>query len=139
MYLYLGCCRRKSEILLLPWRGRFCCCCAKTLTFCYISVNTKDIYLDPGVCVHYPKSNPYYQGRQFKMHFFFFFQNYASFFDFDFLSSIKQTTPPPPPPAECLHHMRCSCSSPSRVFATTCHALVHDCYHPFGELDTNLG
>ena len=45
--------------------------CAKILTFCNISVFTEDIYLKLGVCVHYPKSNPYYQGRkQFKMHFF---------------------------------------------------------------------
>ena len=48
----------------------------KTLTFCNISVITEDIYLILGVCVHCPKSNPYYQGRQFKMH---FFQDYAPF------------------------------------------------------------
>ena len=41
-------------------------------TFCNISVITDDIYLKLGVCVHYPKSNPYYQERQFKMLFFFF-------------------------------------------------------------------
>ena len=44
----------------------------KTLTFCYISIFTEDMYLKLGVCVYYPKSSPYYQGRQFKMHFFFF-------------------------------------------------------------------
>ena len=32
------------------------------------------------ICVHFSKSNPYYQGRQFKMHFFFFFFNYACFY-----------------------------------------------------------
>ena len=48
----------------------------KTLTFCNISVITEDIYLKHGICVHYPKSNTYYQGRQFKIH---FFKNYAPF------------------------------------------------------------
>ena len=42
------------------------------LRFCYISVICEDIYLKLGICVQYPKSNPYYQGRQFKMQFFFF-------------------------------------------------------------------
>ena len=42
----------------------------KILTFCNISVITENIYLKLGVCVHYPKSNPYYQGSRFKMHFF---------------------------------------------------------------------
>ena len=37
------------------------CCGAKTVTFCNISVITEDVYLKLGVCVHYPKSNPYYQ------------------------------------------------------------------------------
>ena len=45
-------------------------CHAKTLTFLIISVITEDIYLKLGVCVHYPESNPYYQGRSFKMYFF---------------------------------------------------------------------
>ena len=47
-----------------------------------IFVITEYIYLQLGVCVHFSKSNPYYQGRQFKMHFFFFFQKYshASYF-----------------------------------------------------------
>ena len=40
------------------------------LTF-VISVITEDIDLKFGVCVHYPKSNPYRQGRQFKIHFLF--------------------------------------------------------------------
>ena len=35
----------------------------KTLTFRKISVITENIYLILGMCVHYPKSNPYYQGR----------------------------------------------------------------------------
>ena len=43
----------------------------KTLTVCNMSVNTEDVYLQLGVCVHYPKSNPYYQKRQFKMQFSF--------------------------------------------------------------------
>ena len=43
----------------------------KLLRFCNISVVIEDIYLKLEVCVHYAKSNPYYQGRQFKMHFFF--------------------------------------------------------------------
>ena len=72
-----------------------------------------------GVCVHYPKSNLYYQGRQFKMH-FFFFSKLCPFFDLNILSSIKLNintlgpamfehcspligegcilVPPPPPP-----------------------------------------
>ena len=41
------------------------------LTFCNISVITEDIDLKLGVYVQYPKSNPYDQGSQFKMHFFF--------------------------------------------------------------------
>ena len=41
----------------------------KTLSFCYISVITEDIYLKLGVCVHHPKSNPCYQGTQFNLHF----------------------------------------------------------------------
>ena len=49
----------------------------KSVTFLNISVITEDIFLKLGVCVHYPKSNPCYQGRQFKMH--FFLQNYAPF------------------------------------------------------------
>ena len=61
----LRCFRRKPEVLLWPWH---CRSCAKTLTFCNISVVTEDIYLKLGVCVHYPKSNLYYQGRQFKMY-----------------------------------------------------------------------
>ena len=46
------------------------------LTIRNISVITEDIHSKLRVCVPYPKSNPYYQGRQFKMH---FFQNYAPF------------------------------------------------------------
>ena len=42
----------------------------KTLTFCNISVITGYVYLKLGVCVCYPKSKLYYEGRQFKMHFF---------------------------------------------------------------------
>ena len=43
---------------------------AETLAFCDTSLITEDIYLKFGVCVHYPKSNPYYQEKQFKIHFF---------------------------------------------------------------------
>ena len=50
-------------------------CHAETVTFCNISVITEDICLKLGVCIYYPKSNPYYQRRQFEM----FFQNYAPF------------------------------------------------------------
>ena len=39
------------------------------MTFCNISVIIEDICLKLRVCVHYPKSNPYYQGWQFKMFF----------------------------------------------------------------------
>ena len=46
-------------------------CRAKTLTFFYMSVITADIYLKLRTCVHYTKNHPYYQGRQFKMQFFF--------------------------------------------------------------------
>ena len=52
------------------------CCHAKT----------EDIYLKLGVCVHYPKSNSYYQGRQFKM---LFFPRIMPLFNLDLLSSIK--------------------------------------------------
>ena len=40
------------------------------LAFCNISVITVDIDLKLRVCVHFPKSNPYYKGRQLKMYFF---------------------------------------------------------------------
>ena len=45
--------------------------CAKTEIFYNIFVITEDIDLKLPVCVHYPMSNPYYQWRQFKMHFSF--------------------------------------------------------------------
>ena len=38
----------------------------KNLTFCNISVINEYIYMELGICVHCPKSNPCYQGRQFK-------------------------------------------------------------------------
>ena len=66
-----------------------------SVTFCNTSVITEDVYLKLGACVLYPNSNPYYQGRQFKMH-FLFSESYP-FFDLDFLSSIK------PPTAERWH------------------------------------
>ena len=47
-----------------------------------MSVITEVIYLKLGVCVLYPQNNPYYQGRQFKMH--FSFQNYAPFLTLTF-------------------------------------------------------
>ena len=62
--------------------------CAKTVSFCNISVITKEIYLKLRPCVHYSKSNPYYQGRQFKMHFY----ELCPFFTLDFSSSIKHHT-----------------------------------------------
>ena len=41
------------------------------MTFCNIFVISEDTSLNLGICVRYPKSNQNYQGRQFKMHFFF--------------------------------------------------------------------
>ena len=76
------------------WR----CChlhCAKTLAVCNISVITEDIYLKLGLCVHYPKSNLFFQTRQFKtlFFFFFFFSELCPFFYLDFfLSFIKHPT-----------------------------------------------
>ena len=61
----------------------------KNLTFCNISVITQDIFLKLGICAHCLKSNPYYQGRQLKMH---FIQNYAPFFNLEFLYSMKHPT-----------------------------------------------
>ena len=52
-----------SRIMTLSRLGK-----KKTSTFCNISVITVDIDLKLRVCVYYPKSNPYYQGRRFKMH-----------------------------------------------------------------------
>ena len=43
------------------------------------------IYLKIWIYVHYPKSNPYYQGRQFKLH---FFPELCPLYNLD-LSSIK--------------------------------------------------
>ena len=68
----------------------------KTLTFCKISVTTEDIYLKLGVRVNYPKSNPYYQGRQSKS-FFCFFSELRPFLHLDILSFFKHLT------AECWH------------------------------------
>ena len=42
------------------------------MTFCNISVITEDMYLKLRVYFHYPKSNPYFEVRQFKTHIFFF-------------------------------------------------------------------
>ena len=53
-------------VVLNVVRRRF----AKALTFCNISYYC--ICLKFGIRVHCPKSNQHYQGRQFKMHFFFF-------------------------------------------------------------------
>ena len=63
---------------------------------CNISVITEGIYLKRGLYVHYPKSNPYYQGRQFKMLFFF---RIMPPLDFDFLSLIKHSHSPGLAPA----------------------------------------
>ena len=68
-----------SSILLL-W--------CRNLTFYNISVITEDIYLKLEVCVHFPKSNSYYQGRQFKIH----FSELCPFFSLNILSSIKHPT-----------------------------------------------
>ena len=46
------------------------CIAIISVTFPNISVIIADIYLKLGACVHYPKSNRYYQGRQSKMIFF---------------------------------------------------------------------
>ena len=54
---------------------------AKTLIFCKIC-----FIPEVSACVHYPKSNPYYQGRQFQTH---FFPELWPCFNSDFLSSIK--------------------------------------------------
>ena len=62
----------------------------------YISVITEYIYLKLRVCVHYPKSNPYYQERQSKMH---FLQNYApssTWIFFILLASTPQLSIVPP-------------------------------------------
>ena len=61
---------------------------AKTVTFRNVSVITEDIYLELGVCVHHPKSNPCYKGRQFQMH----FSELCPLFDLDILASIKHPT-----------------------------------------------
>ena len=63
----------------------------KTWTFCNISVFTEDIYLKLRVCVHFPKSNPYYQGRQFKMLFFYFLELYP-FINLKISSSMKHSS-----------------------------------------------
>ena len=91
VHFKLGRFLRKPEILLLLWRHT--CCYAKTVTFCNISVISEDIYWKLGVCVHCQKSDPYCQGRQFKM--LFLFQNYTPFSSLDFLSSIKHLTAEP--------------------------------------------
>ena len=56
----------------------------------YLLLHKIIMYLKLGIFVHYPKSNPCYQGRQFKMHFFFFFQNNAPFLTFNPVSSTPQ-------------------------------------------------
>ena len=69
---------------------------AKSVTFCNIYVITEDIYLKLGMCVHYSKSNPYYQRRQYKM-LFFFFSELCPFSNKTFSFFIKHPT------AERLH------------------------------------
>ena len=56
------------------------------LTFCNTSHITEGIYLPLRICVLYTKSNPYYQGKQFKIQ---FFSVLGPFFDLDFLTCIK--------------------------------------------------
>ena len=91
--------------IMLPFRFR------KTLSFGNISVITEGIYLKLRVCVPYPKSNPYRQGRQSKM---LFFSELNPFLDLDFLSSIKH------PIAERWHSHASCCLR----FSLT-HALIH--------------
>ena len=75
----------------------------KTFTFCNISVITKDIYMKLSVCIHYPKRNSCYQGRQFKMHFLFFL-NLCPFPTYTFypLSSTLQPSVGTPTQCSCL-------------------------------------
>ena len=72
-------------MFLKSWRH------TKVLTFCNISVITEDIYLKVGVCLPYPKSNPLYQWKQFKMHFLFNFRIMPPFY-LNFLFSISHPT-----------------------------------------------
>ena len=87
----------------------------KTLTFSNVSVITEDIYLKLAICVHYAKSNLYYQGRQFKIH--FFFQNYAPFSTYTIypLSSTPQRIV-----SIC---MRCSCFTHLIAEVSNCMAI----------------
>ena len=78
---------RKTKVLLWPWHCH--CRCAKSLTFCNISVITEDINLKLGICVHSPKSSPFYPGGQFKIN---FFTELCPLLDLDILSSIKHPT-----------------------------------------------
>ena len=63
-----------------------------------ISVIIEDIYLKLGVCVHYQKNNPCYQGRQFKMIFIFRIMPLLRHFNLYQAPSIGT-------------RMRCSCST----------------------------
>ena len=93
-----------------------------------ISLITEDIYLKLGVCVHYPKSNPYYQGRQFKR---LFFSEICPFLDLDFVSSIKHPTAE----RRCRHavlfldHLSTTCSGWAIVI-DHCPASVCPCVCP---------
>ena len=81
--------KKKAEELLHAWRRRCRGRRAKTLTFRNMSFIIEDIYLKLGVCVQYSRSNPYYQGRQFKS----IFLELCPFFSYlDILSSIKHPT-----------------------------------------------
>ena len=60
----------------------------------------QDIYFELGVCFEYPKSNPYYQWKQFKM---YNFQHYVPFSTYTF-----------------YHHQ----APHSRALARACSALV---------------
>ena len=59
----------KTQVIAIALGSSLSALSTKTLTFCNISFITDDINMELGICVHYPKSNPYCQGRQFKMYF----------------------------------------------------------------------
>ena len=60
------------------------------VAFCNSPVLTEAVYIKLGACVHYPKSNPYYQWKQLKM--LFLSELCPFFFELHFLSSIKHPT-----------------------------------------------
>ena len=79
----------------------------KTLTKCNISIITEDIYLKLRVCVHYPKSNHNYEGRQ--LNFFCF--------SFRIMPLFRLTV--------CILYQ----VPHSQALAPTCGALVYTCLY----------